>query len=237
MVTEEFIKNNKSFIISTFKNKDRKLTNEDLQDLFQDTLEKVTLYQDYYINDFDKSKSIPEPKRLHAWLKLVTVQVYDRYRRGSIQIDEIVKDYTKDDLLISYSDYFYTANKDEVDELINLLPNKQRNIVYLKLILGHSYNEISSKLRSNNNAVCAVFNRGLTNLKKLINSDNPEKEVLEEVKLLKPIGDKPFAGDWAWRYGESEFQRNGKQYVYTNEELVTFCTARNLNYNIKERKL
>lgn len=230
MVNEEFIKDNKPFLVTQYKSKSNKLTTEDIEDLVQDTFEKVTLYQDYFINDFDVSKKIPEHKRLHAWLKLVCVQVYDRHHRGSLQIDEIANDYSKDDLLESHNDYYYNNNKEEVDKLINMLPNKQRDVVYFKLILGHTHDEVAFKVNTTVTAAQTVFKRGLANLKKLVNSDNPEEEVLYEPKLLKPHGDKPYAGDWAWRFGESEQQRNGECYTYTQDEVKAYCQANNVNY-------
>lgn len=236
MVTKEFIKEYKPYLVSLYKQKDSTLTTEDIEDLVQDTFEKVTLYQDYYLNDYDKDKKIPKDIRLKTWLKFVCVQVYDRFKRGAIQIDEIVKDYTKEEMLFDTSN-FYTANKEEVNMFINLLPTSQKNVVYLKLVLGCSHEEIASRLYMSVPASTSNFKRGMDNLKKLINSDNPDKEVLQEAKILKPYGDKPFAGDWSWRYGESKEQRNSKPYVYTNEELVTFCTLHNLKYNIKERNL
>jgi len=237
MVTKEFIKEHKPYLVSVFKNKDNKLTTEDIEDLIQDTFEKVTLYHDYYTNEFDVHKKIPEHKRLKSWLKLICVQVFDRHKRGALVREEIVKDYTREEVRRETNNYLYTANKEEVDMFIGMLPKNQSNVVHMKLILGHSHEEIAKILYTSVVACTSTFKRGMDNLKKLINSDNPEKEVLHEAKLLKPHGDRPYAGDWAWRYGESEEQRNGKAYVYTNEELVTFCTSRNLKYNIKERKL
>ena len=228
MVTKEFIKEFTPHLTYVLKRKDSHLTKEDLQDLVQDVFEKVTLYQDY----FDDSKG-----SLKSWLSLMCVHVYDRYARGLLQIDEIAKDYTKDDLLESHNDYYYNNNKEEVDQLINMLPNKQRDVVYFKLILGHTYDEIATKVNISSTAASTTFSRGLANLKKLINSDNPEQEIMYEPKILKPHGDKPYSGDWAWRYGETKAQRNGTCYVLTNEELVAFCTSRNLKYNIEERKL
>ena len=221
MVTKEFIKDYTPYLTSILKKKDSKLTKEDLQDLVQDVFEKVTLYQDY----FDSEKGT-----LKSWLGLMCVHVYDRHIRCSLQIDEIASDYSKDDLLESHNDYYYNNNKEEVDELVNMLPNKQRDIVYLKLILGHSYNEIASKLSTTVTAATTMFSRGLTNLKTLINSDDPEHEIMYEAKILKPYGDKPYEGNWAWRYGESEAQKNGKCYTYTKDEVQEYCLANNLNY-------
>ena len=235
MVTKDFIKDNEGFLKGLYRSKGSQLTTEDIQDLVQDTFEKVTLYQDYFIHDFDKSHKIPEGKRVQAWLKLVAVQVYDRHLRGLVQITEIAKDYTEDDLLFSNNEYYYHQHKEEIDALIELLPNKQKETVYLKLILGHTYEEIANKVHSTVTAVSTLFSRGLANLKKLINSDNPEDEVMYEPKILKPHGDKPYAGDWAWRYGESEFQRNTRHYIYTNEEIIAYCNLNNLKYNLKER--
>lgn len=235
MVTKEFIKQYRPLLASLYRGKDKSLTKEDIQDLVQDTFEKITLYQDYYINDY--GKNIPEDKRMTSWLKLITVQIYDRYRRGSLQIDEIVKDYTKDDLLDDTSNYFYSANKEEVDMFINMLPSNQRDIVYLRLVLGHSYDEISHKLYTSATAASTTFSRGLDNLKKLINSEDPEKEVLTESIPLRPYGDKPYAGEWWWRYGESEERRHSKIRPYTNEEVIAYCNANNVKYNLKERIL
>lgn len=235
MVTKEFIKLHRNYLATTFKNKSNKLTTEDIDDLIQDTLEKVTLYQDYYLNEFDTQEKIPGHKRLKTWLKFLSVQVYDRFKRGSLQIDEIVKDYTKDDMLIESSNYFYTANKEEVDGFINMLPESQSTVVYMKLVLGYSHDEVSKNLYTSVAACTSNFKRGMDNLKKLINSDDPEKEVLQETKILQPHGDKPYAGDWAWRYGENEDRRNGKPRVYTNEEIIAYCNLNNMNYNLKER--
>jgi len=90
MVTKEFIKEHTLYLTNTLRKKDSKLTREDVQDLVQDVFEKVTLYQDY----FDASKG-----SLKSWLSLMCVHVYDRHRRGLLQIDEITNDYSKDDLL------------------------------------------------------------------------------------------------------------------------------------------
>jgi len=237
MVTEEFIKLHKPYLVSSYKKKSSRLTTEDIEDLVQDTFEKVTLYQDYYINDFSPKSKLTDVDKTRSWLSLLTVHVYDRFMRGNIQITEIVKEYTKEDLLEESSNYFYSANKEEVDSFINMLPQEQSNIVYLKLILGHSHNEISSKLYIDTIKSQTIFRRGMDNLKKLINSDDPDKEVLQEAKILKPLGDRPYAGEWWWRYGESEFQKNGACYTFTNDEIIAHCNLNNLKYNLKERNL
>jgi len=223
MVTKEFIKEHTLYLTNTLRKKDSKLTKEDVQDLVQDVFEKVTLYQDY----FDASKG-----SLKSWLSLMCVHVYDRHRRGLLQIDEITNDYSKDDLLESSNDYYYNNNKEEVDQLINMLPNKQRDTVYFKLILGHTHEEVANRTGSTVTAAQTMFRRGLDNLKKLINSDNPEQEIMYEPKILKPHGDKPYAGDWSWRYGENKERVNGKWYTYTKKEIIAYCDKHNLNYNI-----
>lgn len=228
MVTKEFIKEHEAYLIYIYKKKNTSLTREDIQDLVQDTFEKVTLYQDY----FDSSKGT-----LRGWLSMMTVHVYDRFKRGALVIDEIAKDYTQDDMLESMSNYFYTSNKEEVDLYINMLPNQQRDVVYFKLVLGHTHDEIAYKLKFSVVNARTLYTRGLSNLKKLINSDDPKSEVLTEPKILRPHGDKPYAGDWAWRYGETESQRNGESYTYTNEEVIAYCNAHNVNYNLKENIL
>lgn len=221
MVTKEFIKEYTPYLTFIYKKKSSNLTTEDIQDLVQDTFEKVTLYKDY----FDDTKGT-----IRNWLSMMTVHVYDRFKRGSLVIDEIVNDYTQDDMLETMSNYFYTSNKEEVDLFINMLPNQQRDVVYFKLVLGHSHEEIAHKLRFSVTNASTLYNRGLSNLKKLINSDSPEDEVLIEPKILKPHGDRPYAGDWAWRYGETEEQRNGKCYTYTQREVQEYCLANNVNY-------
>lgn len=224
MVTKEFIKEHKRFLVGVYKSKDRKLTREDLQDLVQDTFEKVTLYQDY----FDETKGT-----LRNWLQMLCVHVWDRHKRGMLVIDEIQKDYTSDDLIEPTNDYFYSANKEEVDSLIDMLPKTQRLAVYYKLILGFTHEEVAGKLRCTTTASQTTYTRGLANLKKLIASDNPEKEVLHETKILKPYGDKPFDGDWAWQYGRSADHRNSKCHEYTQDEIKEYCDSRQLNYKLK----
>lgn len=233
MVTKEFIKKYQSFLASEYKKKSSKLTKEDIEDLVQDTFEKVTLYQDYYTNEFDTQKKIPENARMKAWLKLLCVDVYGKYQRGSLVIDEMVKDYTEEDKLFDSNDYFYTANKEEVDAYINMLPKSQSTVVYMKLVLGYSHEEVSKNLFISTIAAQSTFKRGMDNLKKLVNSDNPEKEVLQETKILKPHGDRPFAGDWAWRYGESEEQRNSKVYIYTDADIEVYKQLENTHYKLK----
>ena len=48
MVNEEFIKEHQGYLVYLYKKKSNKLTTEDIQDLVQDTFEKVTLYKDYF---------------------------------------------------------------------------------------------------------------------------------------------------------------------------------------------
>ena len=230
MVNKEFIKEHTSFLTHQYKKKSTRLTSEDIQDLLQDTFEKVTLYQDYYINDFKPKSLLSEEDGLRSWLSLLTLHVYDRFMRGSLQITEIAKDYTHDEMLETVTDYFYMSNKEEVDSFIRMLPKEQSNVVYLKLILGYSHDEVSKNLYINTIKSRTLFSRGMTNLKKLINSDNPKEEVLTEPKILKPHGDRPYAGEWWWRYGESDEQRNGKCYTYTQTEVQAYCMANNLNY-------
>jgi len=224
MVTKEFIKEHKSYLVFLYKKKDSQLTREDIEDLVQDTFEKVTLYKDY----FDESKGT-----LRNWLSMLTVHVYDRYKRGSLVIDEIVKDYSQEEVLLDTNNYFYTANKEEVDMFINMLPKNQSNIVHMKLVLGHSHEEISKILYASVTACTSTFKRGMDNLKKLINSDNPEKEVLQEAKILRPVGDRPYAGDWSYRYGENEDRRNSKVRIYTDEDIEAYKQLENTHYKLK----
>ena len=183
------------------------------------------MYQDYYE---------PDKGTVSTWLGLLVTHVYDRYLRDkqpydvtSLSDDDSNEAYmvTKDDLLYDVNDHYYYSNKEEIDKYIDMLPKKQRKVVYLKLILGYSYLEISTESTNRSN-----FEAGIKNLKKLLESDKPEELNLVESKILKPYGDKAYSGDWAWRPNESPDRCAGDVKIFSSEEVRKYCQENNLNY-------
>ena len=115
--------------------KDHKLADNDMADLNQEVFYKALLYVLYY----DKDKG-----SVSTWLGMLVKHVYSRYLRDKDQLDVTSYDddstdafnVTKDDLLHTENNHYYYSNKEEIDRFIEMLPPKQRDVVYLKLVLG-----------------------------------------------------------------------------------------------------
>jgi len=229
-IDDKFIVAYKDHVNDLLYLKDSNLSSEDMDELNQEVFYKALLYRDYY----DKEKG-----SVSTWLGLLVTHVYDRYIReqqpydvSSLSGDDSTEAHmvTKDDLLQQQNDYYYYSNKEEIDKFIELLPQKQRKVVYLKLILGFSYAEISSEMGSTESTNRSNFEAGIKNLKRLLESDSPEELYLVETKILKPYGDKYYSGDWAWRPKESPDRSAGAVKVFSPEEVRQHCQEHNLNY-------
>lgn len=205
-------------------------------DLVQDVFEAAMLHVDYFNHDFKGSVT--------NWINLLCVHVIDRVKRSTdlMNTDPYEIDYSDDsseaflvtesDLLISTNGYYYSKNKEEVDRYINMLPERQYNVVSLKLILGYTHDEISDKLNITKSASESSYSLGIKNLKQLLESDSPEEELLQDNKVLKPYGDKPYSGDWAWRPNESPDRSAGEVKHYSRNEVKAYCQEHNLNYAV-----
>lgn len=227
-IDDQFIINYKDHVNDLLYLKDNNLSDEDMVELNQEVFYKALLYQDYY--EEDKGS-------VSTWLGLLVTHVYDRYLRdldpSNVQYieDDSTEVFmvTKEDLLFSVNDHYYHSNKEEIDKYINMLPQKQRKVVYLKLILGYNFSEISSEIGSTESTNRSNFSAGIKNLKLLLESDKPEEVHLEESKLLKPYGDKTYSGDWAWRPNESPDRCAGPVKIFTPDEVRQYCRENNLN--------
>jgi len=229
-IDDKFIDDYTNHVYDLLYLKDHSLSEEDFFDLKQEVFYKALLYQDYY----EKDKG-----SISTWLGLLVTHVYDRYLRdkqpsdvASLSDDDSTEAYTvtKDDLLHDVNSHYYYSNKEEIDKYINMLPNKQRKVVYFKLILGYNFSEISSEVGSTESTNRTNFEVGIKNLKKLLESDSPEEVNLVESKILKPYGDKTYSGDWAWRPNESPDRCAGDVKIFSPEEVRQYCQENTLNY-------
>ena len=221
LVNDKFIKDFTPLVRSLLQNK-----GIDTEDMVQDVFEKAILYQDYYEDTFEST--------IQSWLGLLVTHVFDRHvRDGTIEVLSLddsseAMQVTEEDLLYSVNDHFYSSNKEEVDYFIDLLPPKQRDTVYLKLVLGYTYKEISKSLGVSESGAQTNFSAGVKNLRKLLISDDPDHEVLIEPKILGSYGDKPYAGDWAWRPNESPDRSPSKVKIFTPEEIKQYGQDNNV---------
>jgi len=229
-VDDKFILDYKDHVQDLLYLKDSSLQEHILEELNQEVFYKAILYQDYY--DQDKGA-------ISTWLGLLVTHVYDRYLRELEPFDMFSSSdddsteaqlVTKDDLLFSTNEHYYYSNKEEIDQYISMLPRVQRKVVYMKLILGYSYAEISLDIGSKESTNRSNFEAGIKNLKRLLEADEPEKINLVETKILKPYGDKSYSGDWAYRLGESPDRCHGEVRQYSRDEIKEYCVKRNLNY-------
>lgn len=229
-IDDKFIDDYTNHVYDLLYLKDSNLGEEEFFDLKQEVFYKALLYQDYY----EEQKGA-----VSTWLGLLVTHVYDRHLRDkqpydvtSLSDDDSNEAYmvTKDDLLYDVNDHYYYSNKEEIDTYINMLPSKQRKVVYLKLVLGYTYQEISSEVGSTESTNRSNFEAGIKNLKKLLESDKPEEVHLVETKILKPYGDKAYSGDWAWRPNESPDRSPGDVKIYTPWEIQHYCQENNLSY-------
>jgi RNA polymerase sigma-70 factor (ECF subfamily) len=228
-IDDKFIISYKDHVQDLLYLKDNSLQEQDLEELNQEVFYKALLYQDYY----EEGKG-----SVSTWLGMLVTHVYDRYLRERDQLDtKSINDdsseaymVTEDDLLHETNNHYYYTNRDEIDSYISLLPKKQRKVVYLKLIQGFTYAEISSEVGSTESTNRSNFEAGIKNLRRLLQSDNPEEELLQEITVLKPYGDKSYSGDWAWRPNESPDRSAGEVKRYTPAEVKEYCKENNLMY-------
>lgn len=228
-IDDKFILSYKDHVQDLLYLKDNSLQEDVLEELNQEVFYKALLYQDYYEE---------EKGSISTWLGLLVHHVHSRYIRDKDQFesssiqDDVSEAYmlTSEDLLHDSNNHYYYTNRDEIDSFIALLPTKQRKVVYLKLIQGFTYSEISAEVGSTESTNRSNFEAGIKNLRKLLQSDTPEEEVLQEIKTLKPYGDKSYSGDWSWRPNESPDRSAGEVKVYTPEDIREYCQENNLKY-------
>ena len=204
-------------------------------DMTQDVFEAAMLYVDYFNNDFKGSVT--------NWINQLVIYVVDRKKRSNdmMNTDTYEIDFTDDsteavmvtaeDLLDSTSNFYYD-NKEIIDKYIGMLPPKQHTVVHNKLVLGFTHQEIADKMRTSESASKTNYKLGIANLKKLIDSDCPEKEVLKEAKILKPYSGATYSGNWAWRPSEGPDRSPSKVKHYSPDEIIAYCQENNLNYNL-----
>jgi len=228
-IDDKFILSYKDHVQDLLYLKDNSLQEDQIEELTQEVFYKALLYQDYYEE---------EKGSVSTWLGLLVHHVHSRYIRDLDQADVSSIDdssealfLTEEDLLHDINNHYYFTNRDEIDSYIRLLPTKQRKVVYLKLVQGFTYTEISSEVGSTESTNRSNFEAGIKNLRKLLQSDKPEEEHLQEIKLLKPYGDRSYSGDWSWRPNESPDRCAGEVKVYTPEEVQKYCQENNIKYS------
>ena len=225
MITKEFIDEHTPLVRGLYMRKNALLTDEDIEDLIQETWYKVTLFQESYD---------PNKGTINTFLGLIVTHVYDRYIRGSDALTpdliEDVPDISNDDCMLTNNEHYYLQNKDHVDQYMSWLPKKQRDILHLRLILGYSHEEISKALEitiSNSQKICS---HAMKNLEKLVESKDPGSENISEGKGLKTRGDVPYSGDWAYRPNETPDRSPGMVKEYTPSEVYNYCQEHNVKY-------
>ena len=211
--------------------KNSSLTQEDIEDLTQEVFYNTVLFRDQY--DEEKGK-------FTTWLGLIVRYTYDRYIRGkdvlNINSDllESDKELYEDIALTDFDEHYYLNNKDTVDYYLDLLFIKQRDKVYMFLILGYTHREIGSSLHITEESSRVLTRAAIKNLEKLIQSDNPEELILKEPEVLKSRYSVPYAGDWAYRLNESPDRSHGMTKKYTPAEVIQYCQDNNIKYKYGE---
>jgi len=225
MITQDFITSNTGLVRNLFYKKNSSLTEDDIEDLLQETWYAVTLFQDSYN---------PNKGTIGTFLGLIVTHVYDRYTRGSDALNpeliDDVPDVTADDIVLSNNEHYYMQNKDHVDQYMSWLPKKQRDILHLRLILGYTHEEIAKALDITEGNSSTLCSRAMKNLSKLIESKDPSAENITESKVLRTRGDVPYSGDWAWRPNESPDRSPGMVNQYTAGEVLDYCQENNIKY-------
>jgi len=228
-IDKEFIKDNEALVQSLLLKKNSSLSEEDLKDLHQDTFEKCLLYKDYY----DETKGA-----VGTWLGLIVTHVYDRYIRSTDALDSDVSDIDQEeyddlslvDLLTSSDNHYFMHNKEQVQYYIGMLPKAQQDKLYLHLILGYTHDEISEALDITPQSSRTLCSAAVKNLRQLVESDDPDKEVLKEPELLQSRSKVPYSGDWSWRPNETPDRSPGLTKIFTASEVQQYCKENNLAY-------
>lgn len=142
---------------------------EDAQDILQDSYIKAY----YNLNDFD-------PKlKFSSWIYRITHNetISDwrkRKARPSVILDEESwsKFHGSDDLAKEVDQKFERVR---VEEALNLLPEKYRDVIILKYLEERSYEEIADILRKPPGTVGTLINRAKMQLKKILKKyDGPK---------------------------------------------------------------
>ena len=137
---------------------DKEILEDTIHDLF------IELWQ---------SKSNPEVKSLKAYfLKAIKYKLYKQFRKNVPSADARALD-DEMGFVISH-DHFIAERESQaqlnrsITEAVNKLPNRQKEIIYLKIYSGLKYEEISEVMNINYQVARNLFSQSIKNLRELI---------------------------------------------------------------------
>lgn len=156
----------------------RKVKNRELaDDIFQDSFIKAvcSLKQNKYVED----------GKFSAWLiRIAHNIIIDHFRKNKIKKeflpsnDFIIMNGTANDLEYSIEDQIITQQTHkELNNLILLLPDVQKEVLHLRLFCDLSFKEIAEETNVSINTALGRMRYALINLKKLIEEKNIQLEI------------------------------------------------------------
>lgn len=230
MIDNEFVQQYDNLVMYVIRKKWWWISDDDMDDIKQETyIQLMEMFDRYNIED----------RPINHWIYLAARRVmWERNQKGDVMKDSSDLDFSNDyseamlltgeDQLTETNSYYYCNNKEEIDGLLNLLPDEQRDILILRLIFGYSHREMGEHFGVSEQRSRTALKRAKKNFEKLVNSEEPEKEVLQKFNVLKPYGRKTYGGDWAWRPNETDDRSPGEVKHYTQAEIEAYCKERSL---------
>jgi RNA polymerase sigma-70 factor (ECF subfamily) len=123
-----------------------------------------------FVNSIKKGKNISNPKN---FLFGIAKFIFLKYLKKKYQANEIPLSFESIDFVQYIEDFIQEIDRTPTIEeraikYIHLLPEKQRDVIYMRLIQKMNLSEIAQKLGKDMNYVKKTQQRGLRNLRNLI---------------------------------------------------------------------
>ncbi|MCL2840205.1 MAG: sigma-70 family RNA polymerase sigma factor [Defluviitaleaceae bacterium] len=139
--------------------------------------------QDVFIKVFKNIKNLKDDTKLKAWIGTITVRVcrtkLNKNQKFALQTNEVPEDMQDADE--DFLPEAYVANKElqkDMLKLVNSLPDKQREVIYLYYYQGMDTNEIADYQGSSSASVRKAMHDARKSMKKKIEKDRKHLPVV-----------------------------------------------------------
>lgn len=141
------------------------------QKIFQDQQHSYDALQDFFLKLWEKRAQLPQPTYISAYLfRSLRNQLLNSFRKIDltfpgidIQSPTIGIHFSPEDILIEKENSKELSEK--IADALNQLPERQRDLIFLKFYIGFTNEQISEILETNTQSVANLSHRALQNLR------------------------------------------------------------------------
>lgn len=123
------------------------------------------IFQEAFMKMYNNIKTLQKPSAFSSWfIKIVKNTIFDTLKKSK----NVVYD---DEIIHTVPESNNRHQSMELNEVINKLPQQERDIIIYKTVFDFSFKEIAELIDINENTVKTLYYRTISKLKKMLKED------------------------------------------------------------------